>query len=314
MNNQRRKADAASAAMPKNDVENLVHGKRVLLAGASGTIGTAVAIELKKRGYWVRGLTRLASGVKADVDEIFVGDLLEARTLESAVKGIDLVVSAAGAPPGFVGARGGRYSFPAIDDYGNRALLTVAKAANIRRFASVGVFRGRFMGMVEYIRAHESFATALKSSGLRYNIVRATPIFDSFDGMLKKARKGNLRVVGGGEALLNPIHKDDLAIALADAIEAREPEIDIGGPEVFSRLEIAELAVSAWGKEPKIGNLPLVLASYLSGLARFRGGHNKFVSAANTASVMTDLVAPEEGSRTLSDYFSERITDWSKSD
>jgi uncharacterized protein YbjT (DUF2867 family) len=132
--------------------------------------------------------------------------------------------------------------------------------------------------------------------------------------MLKKARKGNLRVVGGGEALLNPIHKDDLAIALADAIEAREPEIDIGGPEVFSRLEIAELAVSAWGKEPKIGNLPLVLASYLSGLARFRGGHNKFVSAANTASVMTDLVAPEEGSRTLSDYFSERITDWSKSD
>jgi nucleoside-diphosphate-sugar epimerase len=105
MNNQRRKADAASAAMPKNDVENLVHGKRVLLAGASGTIGTAVAIELKKRGYWVRGLTRLASGVKADVDEIFVGDLLEARTLESAVKGIDLVVSAAGAPPGFVGAR-----------------------------------------------------------------------------------------------------------------------------------------------------------------------------------------------------------------
>jgi uncharacterized protein YbjT (DUF2867 family) len=297
MNNQRRKADAASAAMPKNDVENLVHGKRVLLAGASGTIGTAVAIELKKRGYWVRGLTRLASGVKADVDEIFVGDLLEARTLESAVKGI-----------------GGRYSFPAIDDYGNRALLTVAKAANIRRFASVGVFGGRFMGMVEYIRAHESFATALKSSGLRYNIVRATPIFDSFDGMLKKARKGNLRVVGGGEALLNPIHKDDLAIALADAIEAREPEIDIGGPEVFSRLEIAELAVSAWGKEPKIGNLPLVLASYLSGLARFRGGHNKFVSAANTASVMTDLVAPEEGSRTLSDYFSERITDWSKSD
>lgn len=314
MNNQRRKADAAPAAMPKPDVEDSTHGKRVLLAGASGTIGTAVAIELKQRGYWVRGLTRLASGVTADVDEIFVGDLLDGDTLEAAVKGVDLVVSAAGAPPGFVGARAGRYSFPAIDDYGNRTLLTAAKAANIRRFASVGVFGGRFMGMVEYIRAHESFATALKSSGLRYNIVRTTPVFESFDGMLKKARKGKLRVIGGGDALLNPIHRDDLAVALVDAIEARESEIDVGGPEVFSRREIAELAISAWGKEPKVGNLPLAVASYLSRLARFRGGHNKFVSAADTASVMTDLVAPETGTLTLSDYFAARIADWSKSD
>ena len=313
MNNQRRKADAAPAVMPKNNIESTAHGQRVLLAGASGTIGTAVARELKKRGYWVRGLTRLASGVTADVDEIFVGDLLEAATLERAVKSIDLVVSAAGAPPGFVGSRGGKYSFPAIDDYGNRTLLTVAKAANIHRFASVGVFGGRFMGMVEYIRAHESFATALKSSGLRYNIVRTTPVFESFDGILKKARKGRLRVIGGGDALLNPIHRDDLAIALVDAIEAREPEIDVGGPQVLSHRDIAELAIAAWGKEPKVGSLPLVLASYLSGLARFRGGHNKFVSAANTAAVITDLVAPEAGNRMINDYFAERVTTWLKS-
>ncbi len=313
MNNQRRRASQRSAAQPISEEAQATVGKRVLLAGASGTIGTAIAVELKKRGYWVRGMTRHASGVTADVDEIFVGDLLQPNTLDSAVTGVDLVISAAGAPPGFVGARAGRYSFPGIDDIGNRALLNTAYEAKVRRFAYVSVFGGRFM-MSEYIRAHESFVAALKTSGMRYQVVRTTPVFDSFDGMLKKARKGKLRVIAGGSAELNPIHRDDLAVAFVDAVEARESEIDVGGPEVLTRREIAEMAIEAWGKEPKISSLPLALAAYWSRLSVLRGGHNKFVSAVNTASAHTDLVAPETGTRLLRDYFAERVADWSADD
>jgi uncharacterized protein YbjT (DUF2867 family) len=314
MNNQRKRASPRPAAQPVSEEEQAVVGKRVLLAGASGTIGTAIAVELKRRGYWVRGMTRNASGVTADVDEIFVGDLLLPNTLDSAVKGVDLVISAAGAPPGFVGSRAGRYSFPGIDDVGNRALLNAAFEAKVRRFAYVSVFGGRFMGMSEYIRAHESFVAALKTSGMRYQVVRTTSVFDSFDGMLKKARKGKLRVIAGGSALLNPIHRDDLAVAFVDAVEAREPEIDVGGPEVLTRREIAELAIEAWGKEPKVSSLPLALAAYWSRLSMFRGGHNKFVSAVNTASANTDLVAPETGGSLLTDYFAERVASWSVDD
>ena len=313
MNTQRRRVRQRPAAQNQPEVEQPTHGKRVLLAGASGTIGTAIAGDLKERGYWVRGLTRHASSVTADVDEIFVGDLLQSDTLEAAVDGVDLVVSAAGAPPGFVGPRAGRYSFPSIDDFGNRTLLNTAYAAKIRRFAYLSVFGGRFMGS-EYIRSHESFVAALKTSGMRYHVVRTTPVFSSFDGMLKKARKGKLRVIGGGSALLNPIHRDDLAVAFVDAVEARDAEIDVGGPEVFTRREIAELAIEAWGKEPKVRSLPLALAAYWSRLSLFRGGHNKHVSAAITASAHTDLVASETGVRLLSDYFAERVAEWSEDD
>ena len=306
MNNQRRRSRQRPAAQNQPDVEQPTHGKRVLLAGASGTIGTALARELKERGYWVRGLTRHASSVKVDIDEIYVGDLLQSNTLEAAVDGVDLVISAAGAPPGFVGSRAGRYSFPSVDDFGNRTLLNTAHAAKVRMFAYVSVFGGRFMGN-EYIRCHESFVAALKTSGMRYQVVRTTPVFDSFDGMLKKARKGKLRVIGGGSALVNPIHRDDLAVAFVDAVEAHETEIDVGGPEVFTRSEIAELAIEAWGKEPKSRSLPLVLAAYWSRFSIFRGGHNKHVSAANTVAAHTDLVAPEMGTRLLSDYFAEQV-------
>jgi uncharacterized protein YbjT (DUF2867 family) len=314
MNNQRRRANRSPAAQPQTEIQPEMVGKRVLLAGASGTIGSAIAVELKRRGYWVRGMSRRSSDVTVDVDEIFVGDLLQEETLKSAVDGVDLVVSAAGAPPGFVGSRSGRYSFPGVDDMGNRRLLNVAFEAKVRRFAYVSVFGGHFMGMSEYIRAHESFIAALKTSGMRYQVVRTTPVFNSFDGMLKKARKGKLRVIGDGSALVNPIHRDDLAVAFVDAVEDRESEIDVGGPEVFSRREIAELAIEAWGKEPKVSSLPLVLASYWSRLSVFRGGHNKFVSAVKTASASTDLVGPELGERLLKDHFAERVAGWSKED
>lgn len=318
MNSQRSRRAQRSSSRPELAAavvaDDSTHGKRVLLAGASGTIGGAIAVELKARGYWVRALTRQASGVAAAVDEIYVGDLIQPNTLEGAADGVDLVVSAAGAPPGFVGVRGGRYSFPGVDDQGNRTLLNVAYEAKVRRFAYVGAFGGRFMGNNEYIRAHESFVAALKTSGVRYHVVRAAPMFESFDGMLKKAKKGKLRVIAGGDALLNPIHSADFATAFVDAVEAREQEVDVGGPEVLSRREIAELAIKAWGKEPRIRNLPLALAMYWAKFAWFRGGHNKFVSAVVTASANTDLVAPELGERTLADYFAEQVARLSEKD
>ena len=312
MNNQRRRTDHRPAAKSVAEIEKPEPGKRVLLAGASGTIGTVIAVELKQRGYWVRGLTRHSSGVTTDVDEVYVGDLLQPETLTRAMDGVDLVITAAGAPPGFVGPRAGRYSFAAIDDFGNRSLLNTAYEANIRRFAAVGVFGGRFMGMNEYIRAHESFANALKTSGMRYTLVRTTPLFQAFEGILKKARKGTLRLIGGGYSEVNPVDRTDLAVAVVDAIEAREAEIDVGGPEVFTRREIAEMAIEGWGKEPKIHSLPLALAMSWAKLAVFRGGHNKFVSAVQTSSSYTDLVAPQTGERLLKDYFAERVAELSK--
>ena len=249
MTSQRRRgrSRAASENAPSSDA---FRGKRVLLLGASGTIGSAIAVELKNRGYWVRGMTRVPSSVKTDIDEIYVGDLLDPATFANALRRVDIIVSAAGAPPRFVGLREGRYSFKAIDDNGQRLLLEDAEQANIRRYAYVSPFGGMYVGMNEYIRTHESFATALKTSKMDYLIVRSTPVFAAFDALLKKARGGSVRVIADGSAQVNPIHPADLASAFVDALDdGTEAEVDVGGPEVLTRLEIAELAMEAWGRE-----------------------------------------------------------------
>jgi len=310
MTTQRRRSRAQSQRETAERAGDTARGKRVLLVGASGVIGGALADELKRRGYWVRGMTRTPASVTADVDEVYVGDLLDPKTFPNALRQVDVVISSAGAPPRFLGMREGRYSFRAIDDQGNRALLNAAQEAKVRRFAYVSPFGGRYVGMNEYIRAHESFATALKTSRMDYLVVRATPVFPAFDPLLRSARKGRARVIGDGSAQVNPVHPVDLAGAFIDTLEAGdEREVDIGGPEVLTRREIAELALEAWEREPKVRSLPVPFAMVWARLSQLRGGHNKMVSAALTAFAVTDLVAPEHGTRLLADYFAERVAE-----
>ena len=311
MQNQRRRGRSGKPATSSAPESKAERGKRVLLAGASSVRGAALAGELKRRGYTVRGLTRRASNVTADVDEIYVGDLLDASTLPPAFEHMDMVISLAGAPQRFVGVRGGRRTFAHVDDGGNRTLLAGAAKANVNRFAYVANYGGRFMGMSEILRAQESFIAALRSTSMRILVVRAAPVFASYEPLLRRARKRRVRVIGDGWSEVNPIHEGDLATAIVDALEENESELDVGGPDVLTHREIAELALAVWDREAKVRGLPRVLVNYWAQFARFRGGHNKAVSALQTAVAFTDLVAPSFGEQRLHAYFADRVAAWS---
>jgi uncharacterized protein YbjT (DUF2867 family) len=282
--------------------EYVAIAKRVLLAGASGIVGTAIAVELKRRGYWVRALSRFPLNVKVDVDELFVGDLLKPETLKTACDGIGIVFSCAGAPPHRVRFRQGKPSFAQIDDVGNRYLLAEALEAGVKRFAYVGAFGGRLFGSSEYIRAHESFALALRTSGLDHVVVRPTATFASLASMARRARKRKLRVIGDGSARINPIHEEDLAVVCVDAMEGHESAVDVGGPVTYTRNEIAEAALSVWGRSSDVGHLRSGCAFWIQRFSSIRGTHNRSVGSFLTDSAVVDMVAPAFGSRTLEAY------------
>jgi len=72
-------------------------GERVLVTGASGFLGSAVAGILRGRGYRVRALAR-ASSARANLDpqdELATGDILDPASLERALDGVDCLVHAA---------------------------------------------------------------------------------------------------------------------------------------------------------------------------------------------------------------------------
>ena len=277
--------------------------KRILLAGASGTLGKAVAVELKGRGYWIRALTRQASRVSTAVDETFVGDLVDPGTLAGVCDGVDLVFSCAGAPSAHVPFMRGRHTFSHVDDVGNRHLLVVAQSAGVRRFGYVSVFGGASFGESEYIRAHESFAAALSASGIDHLIIRPTSFFSSFVPLLEKARRGKITVVDYGAARTNPIDEEELAVASVDAFEGNGNELELGGPVIYTRRRIAELAIEASGTSAKLRSIHSLRAALFDHLSRVRGRHNHAVSQFLTAMAITDTVAPSHGARRLEDYF-----------
>ncbi len=280
----------------------------VVVAGATGAIGAEVVRELQSRGSRVRALVREPARLTTEPEEIFVGNLLNPRTLEGLCAGADAVVSCVGASLASKLFTYRAETFYTVDDGGNRSLLREAEEAGVQRFGYVSVYGGRFLGASEYIRAHESFTAALHVSSITPAIVRPTSTFARIGALVETARKrGRLSMPGTGQAQTNPVHEADVAKALVDALEGREQEVDVGGPEVLSWEEIAEMAAVAAG-DVEVRFSYLWRAQLRAAMRRFTGRHGYDSALYRIAESAVDMVAPAVGERRLRDYFASSGT------
>jgi len=146
-------------------------------------------------------------------------------------------------------------TFKEIGDFFDAAL-----AAGVKRFLYVSVHLEAGYRQTAYIQAHEEFVDALRRSGLNYSVIRPTGIFAAFGDFVNLARKGLTTVIGDGRARTNPVHQADVAGKLLENLESGPTELSVGGPEVFTRREIAELAFAVIGKRPRV--LPVPAAAF----------------------------------------------------
>jgi uncharacterized protein YbjT (DUF2867 family) len=284
---------------------------RLLVVGATGSLGRAVAEVALARGADVRVLVRdpdrLAPALHARV-EIVVGDARDRAAADRAAIGADTIFSCAGASvlPGF--GRGWR-GYGAVDWPLNRTLIDAAAAARARRFVYVSVFHPREMARVPYVAAHERVVDHLRAAGLEWGVVRPTGFFSAVGVFVDMARKGAIPEIGASARIrTNPISDLDLADVCADAIDSAEPrlEIEAGGPEVVTRREIGELAFAAVGRTPKFRHIPSWIAR--AGSWMLRPLHPRMSQFASfvTALGAHDNVAPAHGARRLADDFAAR--------
>ena len=116
--------------------------ERVLVTGATGFTGGHLCDRLAEEGYRVRALVRdanLCDGLGSRGVEPAVGDLRDARSLEQAVKGIDVVYHIAAL---FRPENVSRKDMWETNVYGTRDLLDASIGAGVQRFihcSTVGV-------------------------------------------------------------------------------------------------------------------------------------------------------------------------------
>jgi uncharacterized protein YbjT (DUF2867 family) len=278
---------------------------KLLLAGATGTLGREVMLALVGRGHRVHAMTRTPRHAPVTEGVTWIrGDLVDAPSLAEACEGIEVVVSCAGASMRLDDWRD-RRRFREVDHAGNRRLLEAARAAGARRFVYVGVCGGERLPQLEYAASHERFGRELAESGLEWAVVKPTGLFDFFREVLKMAARGVGPVVGRGEARTNPVHEADVAEVVADAVGGLSGEIPVGGPEVLSRREIVDIAFRALRREPRILSVPAPVLRAASAAAALLNPRIGALVRFGTAVSEIDCIAPVGGTRRLEDYFRE---------
>ena len=260
---------------------------RVLVTGASGMLGRAVALALQRDGHLVRTFQRRPAGVPG-ADEV-LGSVTDARAVDRAVRGCQAVVHLAAK----VSMTGPESEFRAVNVDGTRTVLAAARAAGARRFVmvsspSVAHFGASIVGADAaaadperargpYARtkaAAELAALAADSPDLRAIAIRPHIVWGPGDTQLvervvDRARCGHLPLLGSGAALIDTTYVDNAADAIVAALAA--PAAAYGAPYVVTNGEPRPVRDLLAGICAAAG-VPAPAWSVPAGLARAAGG------------------------------------------
>ncbi|MEL6571388.1 MAG: NAD(P)H-binding protein [Pseudomonadota bacterium] len=238
--------------------------KKVLLCGATGTIGRATARAAVEAGLDVTCLVRRpvevfegAATVQADVTDAASVDAVFAS-------GFDVVISC------LASRTGAPEDAWAIDDRANRTVFDAAKAhgaPHVILLSAICVQKPR----LAFQHAKLSAETALIESGLTYTVVRPTAFFKSLSGQIARVQAGRSFLVFGDGHLTacKPISDRDLGQFLVKCIDlpgAKNAVVPIGGrgPAITPRDQ-ADHLFGLLGKDSKIGTMPVIVMKTIAG-------------------------------------------------
>ncbi|MTB51019.1 SDR family oxidoreductase [Lewinella sp. W8] len=280
--------------------------KNILIAGATGYLGSHLVKELQNRHYPFRALGRNEGKLKTlglTADQRTVAEVTHPESLKNALTGIQVVISTVG-----ITRQKDGLSYLDVDYRGNRNLLEAARKAGVKKFIYVSAISGDRLRHLKIMEAKEKFVDELKTSGMDYAIIRPNGFFSDMNDFLSMAQRGKVYLFGSGEYKFNPIHGADLAEAIVDAVPTNEREIIIGGPDVLTQNEVAEMALIAWKRPHNVLHFPdwsrklllAVLHTFTS--PKFYGPYEFFLTM-----MAQDNIAPRFGSRRLASYFLQEV-------
>jgi uncharacterized protein YbjT (DUF2867 family) len=279
---------------------------KILVAGASGYLGKFILEELDSWGIPAIALVRTPEKLK-DLKhrnmKIEQAEVTRPETLSGVCKDVETVISTVG-----ITRQKDGLTYMDVDYHANMNLLKEAERAGVRKFIYVSVIDGDKLRHLKITEAKERFVDVLKASGLEYTVIRPNGFFSDLRDVLYMAEKGRVVLFGNGELKLNPIHGADLAEVCVRAIAQKENEISVGGPDILTQNEIAEMALCAWGKPGNVIHLPgwirlLILHTAKVFLPEQKFGPLEFFLTL----VARESIATRYGTHRLQDFFNQEV-------
>jgi uncharacterized protein YbjT (DUF2867 family) len=234
----------------------------ILVAGATGLLGSEIVNRLTARGEKVRAMVRATSApekverLQKAGAEIVRADLKEPRSLAAACAGVDAVISTVTtiltSQPGD--------SFEATDGEGNKSLIDAAQAAGVAKFIFVSFDTSKAVDH-PLSNAKQSVEEHLKKSGLEYTILHPSLFFEIWLGPMLFADPvaGTAKVYGKGTDRIRYIAATDVAEFAVQSLTrpaARNTTVTIGGPEQISQRDAVLIFEEAYGRKFNVIEIP----------------------------------------------------------
>jgi len=245
----------------------------ILVAGATGRVGSLVVGLLRQQGRAVRALCR--SEVKAKPlreagVETTLGDLTDRRALVAACEGVCTIFSAVTS----LNPRALEQSYrpETVEEQGHRDLLEAARDAGVDQIIYLSAIGVDHPAAPRQFRVKRRVEEVVQSCGIPYTILRPSGFMENLLTVLPPIRRfGVAPLPGKGTTPITYIAVEDVARVAVLAIghpEAKGATIEFGGPEDLSNRQCVQIVARVLDRSARICPIPFPVLHLAAGVAR----------------------------------------------
>lgn len=235
---------------------------KVLVAGATGMLGTEICRRALERSHDVVGLFRASSdpdrvaALRSMGVELREADLTDPSSLPPVVADVDAVVSTVTAIHQRVEGQG----LHEVDRDGQKNLVDAATEAGVGRFVYIS-FSGNIGRDDAMTRGKRGTEEALRASGLEYTILRPSVFMEVWLSARLGFDHANAQasVYGSGQRPISWISFLDVAefaVRVLDSDDARDATLELGGPDALSPLDVVRIFEEESGRRFSVQHVP----------------------------------------------------------
>jgi uncharacterized protein YbjT (DUF2867 family) len=242
---------------------------KVLVTGATGFVGAEVLQQLHSAAHSIRILARhprscrvrkLANQYEI---EIHPGDVLEAKTIEGSLTGVEAAIHLVG-----IISEAGNQTFENVHIRGTQNLVDASRKSGIKRLVHMSALGTRAQAKSRYHQSKWAAEEIVRQSGLAFTIFRPSLIYgadDLFVNLFEKLSRYSpfLPVMGSGRGKLQPIGVDAVARAFVKSLtepEAIGQAYELVGPNRLTLVEVLDTILEVTGRRRIRLHLPMPLA------------------------------------------------------
>ena len=243
---------------------------KILIVGATGTLGRQVARHALDKGHEIRCLVRSvnrASFLSEWGAEVVKGDICDSETITPALEGIDAVIDAA------TTRITDTLSIKAVDWQGKVNLIQEVKNAGISRYIFFSIINAKQYSDVPLMEIKHCTELFLKESGLDYTILQLAGFMQGLIAQYAIPILDNDVVWVSGEntpvAYMNTQDIAKFAIRALEVPETKQKTFPVVGTRAWGAYEIINLCERLSGKDAKISTVSLSLLGLMRRVTRF---------------------------------------------